>query len=81
MSRTGNCYDNAVMESAWGTVKTAPWGHPDVDEDGRLLWSTRQQAKSEVFFYLEGFYNRTRRHSALGYLSPDAFERHYALGA
>lgn len=77
MSRTGNCYDNAVMESAWGTLKT----ELDVDDDGRLSWPTRQQARSEVFLYLEGFYNRRRRHSALGYLSPVAFERRYAFGA
>lgn len=77
MSRTGNCYDNAVMESAWGTLKT----ELDEDDDGQLCWPTRQQARSEVFWYIEGFYNRRRRHSALGYLSPDAFERQHALGA
>lgn len=76
MSRTGNCYDNAVMESAWGTLKTEL-----DDDDGRLLWPTRQQAHSEVFLYIEGFYNRWRRHSALGYLSPDAFERQFAQRA
>jgi transposase InsO family protein len=81
MSRTGNCYDNAAMESAWGTLKT----ELDDDDDGQLGWSTRQHAKSDVFFYLEGFYNRSRRHSRVpsgrGYLSPEAFERRYALGA
>lgn len=76
MSRTGNCYDNAVMESAWGTLKTELQ-----DEAGQLGWPTRQQARSAVFLYLEGFYNRQRRHSALGYLSPDAFERRYVPGA
>jgi putative transposase len=77
MSRTGNCYDNAVMESAWGTLKT----ELDTDDDGQLRWPTRQQARSDVFWYLEGFYNRRQRHSALGYLSPDAFEAQYAQGA
>jgi putative transposase len=72
MSRTGNCYDNAVMESAWGTLKTEL-----ADDAGQLLWSTRQQAKSNVFWYLEGFYNRHRRHSALGYLSPEQFEQQF----
>ena len=76
MSRTGNCYDNAVIERAWGTLKT----ELDV-EDGQLCWPTRQQARSDIFLYIEGFYNRRRRHSALGYLSPDAFERQYTLGA
>lgn len=80
MSRTGNCYDNAVMESAWGTLKTEL-----AAEDGQLGWPTRQQARSEIFWYLEGFYNRRRRGcprgAALGYLSPDAFECHYTQGA
>jgi transposase InsO family protein len=75
MSRTANCYDNAVMESAWATLKS------ELDDDGQLCWPTRQQARSDVFCYIEGFYNRQRRHSALGYLSPDAFERQYALGS
>lgn len=77
MSRTGNCYDNAVMESVWGTLKR----ELDEDNDGQLCWPTRQHARSDVFLYIEGFYNRRRRHSALGYLSPDAFECGYALGA
>ena len=76
MSRTGNCYDNAVMESAWGTLKTEL-----ADGEGHLLWPTQQQACSDVFLYIEGFYNRHRRHSALGYLSPDAFERQFAQGS
>lgn len=77
MSRSGNCYDNAVMESAWGTLKS----ELDDDDDGKLLWATRQQAKGDVFLYIEGFYNRRRRHSALGYLSPDDFERLHATTA
>lgn len=75
MSRTGNCYDNAVMESAWGTLKT------ELADEQVLLWPTRQQARSDVFLYIEGFYNRQRRHSALGYLSPEAFERQHTQGA
>jgi putative transposase len=77
MSRTGNWYDKAVMERAWGTLKT----ELDEENDGQLCWPTRQQARSEVFWYIEGFYNRQRRHSALGYLSPDVFERQHAQGA
>ncbi len=76
MSRTANCYDNAVMESAWGTLKTEL-----ADPHGKLCWATRQHAKSDVFLYIEGFYNRQRRHSALGYLSPDTFEQRFRLGA
>jgi putative transposase len=74
MSRQGNCYDNALMESAWGTLKTEL-----ADEKGQLLWTTRQQARSDVFCYIEGFYNRRRRHSALGYLSPDQFEQQFLV--
>lgn len=77
MSRTANCYDNAVMESIWGTLKC----ELDEDNDGKLLWLTRQQAKSDIFFYIEGFYNHKRRHSALGYLSPNDFERRHNITA
>ena len=66
MSRTGNCYDNAVMESFWATLKT--------EEVYRTNYATRQQATAAIFNYIEIFYNRQRRHSALGYLSPEAFE-------
>ena len=66
MSRTGNCYDNAVMESFWGTLKTeCVYGEK---------YATREQARRSIFEYLEVFYNRVRRHSALGYVSPEAFE-------
>ena len=66
MSRTGNCYDNAVMESFWGTLKTeCVYGEKYV---------TREQARRSIFEYLEVFYNRVRRHSALGFVSPEAFE-------
>jgi len=66
MSRTGNCYDNAVMESFWGTLKTELVYHEK--------YKTREQARQSIFEYIEVFYNRSRRHSSLGYLSPEAFE-------
>ena len=68
MSRAGNCYDNAAMESFWSTLKT---------ETGldRLVLATRKDAELAVFDYIETFYNPTRRHSSLGYLSPVAFEK------
>jgi transposase InsO family protein len=66
MSRTGNCYDNAVMESFWATLK--------IEAVYRQDYATREQARQDIFEYIEVFYNRTRRHSALGYLSPEAFE-------
>jgi transposase InsO family protein len=66
MSRVGNCLDNAAMESFFGTLKSELIHHRH--------YHTRTEAKSDVFLYIEGFYNRRRRHSALGYLSPDQFE-------
>jgi putative transposase len=66
MSRRGNCYDNAVMESFYKTLKTELVNHEK--------YSTRREAKQSIFEYIEVFYNRQRRHSALGYLSPEAFE-------
>lgn len=66
MSRKGNCYDNAVAESFFATLKKELAHH--------RRWHTRAQAHSEVFEYIEGFYNHRRRHSALGYLSPVAYE-------
>src|SRR5262249_23602438 len=72
MSRTGNCYDNAVIESFWATLKAEL---PDVDQP----WSTRTAAQSAVFLYLEGYYNARRRHSTLGYLSPVAYEQQWRL--
>ena len=66
MSRKGNCWDNAVAESFFATLK--------VELVHRSRWSTRTQARNELFEYIELFYNRQRRHSALGYLSPNEFE-------
>jgi transposase InsO family protein len=66
MSRRGNCYDNAVTESFFGTFKTE-WAYHE-------QYQTHVQARASVFEYIEVFYNRQRRHSSLGYLSPEAFE-------
>ena len=67
MSRKGECYDNAVAESFFGTLKTELVD----DEDYR----TRAQAKQSLFEYIEVFYNRQRRHSYLDYVSPAEYER------
>ena len=77
MSGTGNCYDNAAMESFFHTLKTE---HIYFEH-----YETREKAKQSIFEYIEVFYNRKRRHSTLGYLSPDIFEkqweqqRHFSL--
>jgi transposase InsO family protein len=68
MSRRGNCYDNAAMESFWSTLKT------ETGLDAAVPIS-RRAAELIVFDYIETFYNPTRRHSSLGYLSPVAFEK------
>jgi transposase InsO family protein len=65
MSRSGNCFDNAAMESFFSTLKT---------ECARDQFATRTQARMAIFEYIEGWYNRQRSHSALGYLSPAEFE-------
>ena len=67
MSRRGNCYDNAAMESFWSTLKT------ETGLDAAVPIS-RRAAELIVFDYIETFYNPTRRHSSLDYLSPVAFE-------
>jgi putative transposase len=66
MSRKGNCYDNAFIESFWSTLK--------LDLVYRSEFATRQQAQREIFDYIERFYNRQRSHTALGCLSPVDFE-------
>jgi putative transposase len=66
MSRRGNCYDNAVMESFFSTFKSE-LVHPE-------QYATHAQARASIFEWIEVFYNRRRRHSSLGYLSPEAFE-------
>lgn len=67
MSRKGNCYDNAQAESFFSRFKA------ELLENGRF--ESLEQAKSEIFTYIEGYYNRTRLHSSLGYLSPLEFEK------
>ena len=69
MSGTGNCYDNAMMESFFATLKT---------ECVVERYATRQQARQSIFEYIEVWYNRLRRHSALDYLSPDQYEQQVA---
>lgn len=69
MSGTGNCYDNAVMESFFHTLKTE---HVYFER-----YQTREQAKNSIFEYIEVFYNRQRRHSTLNYKTPLAFEQNY----
>lgn len=66
MSRKANCYDNATMESFWSTLK--------LESIYRTHFATRQEARAEIFDYIEIFYNRQRSHSALGHLSPVDFE-------
>jgi transposase InsO family protein len=66
MSGTGNCYDNAMMESFFATLKSEWVTH---------RYATRDLARRDIFEFIEVWYNRQRRHSALGYLSPLAFER------
>lgn len=66
MSRKGDCWDNAMAESFFGTLKT--------ELVHRSSWSTREEARGDLYAYLEGFYNQKRIHSALGYRSPAEFE-------
>jgi transposase InsO family protein len=67
MSRTGCCYDNAPMESFFHTLK--------VELIHQRRWETRDEARRDLFAYIEGYYNRRRIHSALGYRTPDQAER------
>jgi transposase InsO family protein len=69
MSRKGDCWDNAVAESFFATLKTELVHGED--------WPTRAAARSAIFEYLEVFYNRRRRHSSIGYVSPEEFELKY----
>lgn len=69
MSRKGDCYDNAPMESFWGTVKNELVHH--------RRYRTREEAIREISEYIEVFYNRQRRQARLGYLSPAAYERQF----
>jgi len=71
MSRSGNVWDNAAMESFFSSLKT--------ERTARKTYRTRNEAKADVFDYIERFYNTTRRHSTIGYLSPLEFERKVGL--
>lgn len=71
MGTVGDALDNAVAESFFATLQT--------ELLNRHTWSTRQELMSAIFDYVEAFYNRRRRHSTLGYLSPDEFERGWLL--
>lgn len=71
MSRKGNCWDNACVESFFGTLKQELIYHRQ--------YHTREEAKQEIFEYLEVFYNRQRRHSTLGYRSPAEYEAKAAV--
>jgi putative transposase len=66
MSRKGDCYDNAPMESFFHTLKTERVHHRQ--------YATRAEAQRDIFAYIEGFYNRIRRHSSIGYISPIEME-------
>ncbi len=72
MSRAGNVWDNAAMESFFSSLKT--------ERTARKVYPTRDQARADVFDYIERFYNPQRRHSTIGYLSPMEFERTAAVG-
>jgi putative transposase len=71
MSRSGNVWDNAAMESFFSSLKT--------ERIGRKVYHSRDQARADVFDYIERFYNIVRRHSTIGYLSPVEFERKIGL--
>ena len=66
MSRAGNVWDNSAMESFFSSMKT--------ERIARKVYRTRDDVKADVFDYIERFYNATRRHSTLGYVSPIQFE-------
>ena len=73
MSRAGNVWDNAAMESFFSSLKT--------ERTARKLYRTRDEAKADVFDYIERFYNPKRRHSTIGYLSPMEFESKAGLAS
>ena len=66
MSRSGNVWDNAAMESFFSSLK--------IERVKRKTYRTRDQARADIFDYIERFYNPTRRHSTIGYLSPMQYE-------
>jgi putative transposase len=66
MSRAGDCWDNAAMESFFSSLK--------IERTSRRIYRTRDQARADVFDYIERLYNPKRRHSTIGYVSPMEFE-------
>ena len=74
MGSIGDCYDNAMMESFWATLQTELL-------DRQRHWPSRALLRSEIFWFIEGFYNRQRLHSSLGMLTPDEFERRWVATA
>ena len=72
MGSVGDCYDNAMAESFFATLETEL-----IDQQPRRCFPDRAQAQTKIFDYVEGFYNPHRRHSALGQVSPVAFEARY----
>jgi transposase InsO family protein len=69
MSRKGNCWDNAPTESFFASLKR--------ELIHRRRFQTRQDARQAIFWWIEAWYNRRRRHSVLGYISPEEFERQH----
>jgi putative transposase len=67
MSRRGDCWDNACMESFFGKLKT--------EHVQKKVYRSCQEARQDLFWYIEVFYNRKRRHASLGYISPVEFEK------
>jgi putative transposase len=76
MGSVGDCFDNGMAESFFATLETELFLH---EHGGRF--DNHHQARLAVFDWIETFYNRRRRHSALGYLAPEAFERSYLTTA
>lgn len=73
MSRKGNCYDNAPMESFWGSLKNELVHHQ--------RYATRTNAQAAITEYIEIFFNRQRRHSRLGYIPPARFAENFNINA
>ena len=76
MGSVGDCYDNGLAESFFATLETELFVH---EHGGRF--DTHHQARLAIFDWIEAFYNRRRRHSALGHLSPEAFEQRHLTAA
>ncbi len=72
MARPRQCWDNAVVEAFWSTLK--------VELVHRHVWATRAQARQAVFEWIDAFYNRQRLHSSLGYRTPAAYEADVTIG-